>query len=379
MRLLVLGGSVFLSREVARAAVARGHTVTCAHRGRSGPTPDGAEYVALDRVTDADPATGPWATLARTSWDAVVDVTGRPSWVRTALGALSDHAAHWTFVSTINVYADVSRPGGSPADTALVLPPGPDEGEGGDLDPSSGAEAYGRNKVGCEQLVRAAMGAGALVIRPGLIVGPGDPSGRFTYWPVRMARGGRVLAPAPGSGLVQVVDVRDLATWIVESAESGTTGDVDGVGPPVPRKQLLREVAAGVGADVELVWADAADLELLEVGPWHGPRSLPLWVPDPELAGMLARDVTASLGAGLRCRPVADTARDTLEWVERTDDAVVTGLTEQEEADVLAALALRPRSRVVARGPGPGRCARPDRDAARCGDHRSPGRGGPGM
>lgn len=350
MKILVLGGSVFLSREVAVQAMARGHEVTCANRGSSGSHPEGARHVVLDRAVDTDPAAGPWAELAAADggWDAVVDVSRTPSWVRTALAALGDVAGHWTFVSTINVYAELDRPGGTPADTPLQVPPGPDEGDHGDLDDTADPEGYGRNKVACEHAVRERMGGRAFVVRPGLIVGPGDPSGRFTYWPVRLARGGRVLAPAPASDPVQVIDARDLAAWIVLAAETGLAGDFDGVGPVQPRDAALRAVAEGVGAtDVDWVWADPETLETLDVAPWSGPRSLPLWIPGTELAGMIARSDAPSTAAGLAGRPLAETARDTLDWVSATPEAKVTGLTEAQEADVLTALDLKPRSRVV--------------------------------
>jgi 2'-hydroxyisoflavone reductase len=240
MRILVLGGTVFLSRAVAEAAVARGHDVTCAARGVSGTVPDGATLVPWDRA-DAVPA-----DLTTTPFDAVVDVSRIPSHVRSAVAAFPD--AHWTFVSTINVYADTATPGGTPATLPLLDPIETDE------DPASGPETYGAMKVACENTVRTGVAA-ALVIRPGLIVGPGDPSGRFTYWPVRFAEAARdglpVLVPEPVDAPVQLVDVRDLAEWIVTAAEAGTTGDFDAVSPPVPRSELLAQVADGAGVDPE--------------------------------------------------------------------------------------------------------------------------------
>ncbi len=330
MKILVLGGSVFLSRQVAVEAIARGHQVVCACRASSGAVPEGVEHVVLDRASNTDPGSLPWTALAGGRFDAVVDVARTPSWVRTAVSALSSVRPHWVFVSSVSAYADLSRPGGTVADTTLH------EAADGDLDDTGGdATAYGRNKVACEQEVRTGSGGQCLVVRPGLIVGPHDPTGRFTYWPVRMARGGRVLAPGPPDDPVQVVDVRDLAAWLVDGCEQRLVGTFDGVGPAWPRSKFLTAVAQGVGTDPELVWAGPGALADLDVRPWSGERSLPVWVPLPEMAGMLARDVSASLQAGLACRPVAQSARDTLDWVRAAEQATVTGLTAVEEAQVL--------------------------------------------
>lgn len=341
MRILVLGGSGFLSRQVAVEALRRGHEVTCACRGVTGSPPEGARHVGIDRTKETDPAARGWAELRGVAWDAVVDVAGRASWVAAAVEALGERAGHWSFVSTVNVYADLSQRGGGVDDTPLLDP------AGGEEDPAADPTAYGREKVACEQTVLQAMGERAFVVRPGLIGGPGDPSGRFTSWPARMARGGRVLAPTPGSAPAQLIDVRDLAGWLVDAAERRTGGVFDGVGPQLTRREFLRQVAVGVDTPVELVWADPEALETLDVLPWAGPRSVAMWVPLPELVGMMARDDTASVQAGLVCRPVAETARDTLAWLRETPDAEVTGLSEAEERDVLAGLTLKPRSRVV--------------------------------
>lgn len=330
MKILVLGGTAFLSQQVAEQAVAAGHEVTCACRGTSGPVPDGARHVPLDRSVDTDPQTGPWAELAGSDWDTVVDVARTPSWVATATSALGG-APHWVFVSTISVYAEPLAAGGGPGDSP-VLPPAEE-----DL-PLEGATAYGQNKVACEDHVRAVAGARAWIVRPGLIIGPGDPSGRFTYWPVRMARGGPVLAPLPREAPVQMIDVRDLAAWLVAGAEAGTSGTFDATSPPRTMAETLAAVATGAGTDPELRWADPEDLTEHDVRPWAGPRSLPLWVPMPELAGLHDRDVSASLAAGLTCRPVEDTARDTLAWTQQAADAHVGGLLAEEERQVLDSL-----------------------------------------
>lgn len=341
MKMLVLGGTRFLSRAVAVEAVARGHEVTCANRGVSGAQPDGADHVHLDRSTATDPDAEPWSELFTHRWDAVVDVTSTPSWAATAVAALAGRARHWSYVSSVSVYARHDRHDGTVENTP-VLPAATS-----DLDMSGDPEAYGRCKAACEQAVATATGGNALVVRAGLIVGPGDPSGRFSYWPQRLSRGGRVLAPGPATSRTQVIDVRDLADWIVTAAESETSGIYDAVGPDRPMSSMLAQIAAGVGGEQpQLVWADPDVLVELDVNYWAGPRSLPLWLP-PEVAGMSSRDAAPAQRAGLTSRPVEQTAADTLAWLRSAPEAPVTGLTEAEEADVLAALSLKPRNRIV--------------------------------
>jgi 2'-hydroxyisoflavone reductase len=321
MELLVLGGTVFLSRAVAEEASRRGHTVTAGCRGESGSVPDGVRHVPWDRSTGDVPE-----TLAGARFDAVVDVARHPSWVRTAVAAFPD--AHWIFVSTINVYADDATPGGTPFTLPLHDAITTDE------DPKDGPEVYGAMKVGCEEIVLGGTES-SMVVRPGLIVGPGDPTGRFTYWPARLGDGGEVLAPGSPHDVVQVIDVRDLASWIVDAAEARTTGVFDGTSQPVARADFLGQLAEGVGTDVDFTWVDQEFLTESKVEPWAGPRSVPVWLPLPEYAGLMAHDVDASYDAGLRTRPLADTARDTLAWVREHPDAVVTGLTRDEEREVL--------------------------------------------
>lgn len=322
MKLLVLGGSRFLSRATAEQALARGHDVTCACRGVSGSVPEGATHVVWDRSEGGVPD-GPDGPF-----DAVVDVARHPSYVRSAVAAFPD--AHWVFVSTISVYADDTVPDGTPDSLPLHEPIHTDE------DPMSAPETYGAMKVSCEQAVLEGA-ASACVVRPGLIVGPGDPTGRFSYWPARLAEGGEVIAPGSPDDAVQVVDVRDLATWLVDLAETRTTGVFDATSRVMTRREFLDGVAAGVGAEPRFRWLDQEFLAAQEVEPWAGDRALPVWLPLPEYAGLMAHDVTASHAAGLRTRPVADTARDTLAWLRAHPDATVTGISREDEAEVLAA------------------------------------------
>lgn len=325
MRLLVLGGTRFLSRAVAEEAVRRGHEVTAACRGVSGPVPEGATHAVWDRSADDG---RPPDELAATPFDAVVDVARHPSYVRSAVAVWP--GAHWVFVSTINVYADDATPGGTPETLPLHEPIHTDE------DPMSAPETYGAMKVSCEQAVLDGA-VTAMVVRPGLIVGPGDPTGRFSYWPARLAHGGEVLAPGAPDEAVQVIDVRDLATWVVEAAEARTTGVYDATSHAMTRAAFLEEVAAGLAVEPTFTWVPQEFLAEQEVEPWAGPRALPVWLPLPEYAGLMAHDVTASYDAGLRTRPLAETARATLAWLREHPDAPVTGIGRDDEAEVLAA------------------------------------------
>lgn len=321
MRLLVLGGTGFVSQAVATEAVAHGHEVACACRGRSGALPDGVRHVAYDRSADRAP------TAEVGDVDAVLEVARRPSWARSALQAWPH--AHRLLVSTVNVYPDDMVPGGRPATTPLREPE--------DVDPAASTEAYGRMKVACEQLVTDGT-VSASVVRPGLIAGPGDPSGRFGYWAERLAAadpGEPVLAGGTPSDLVQVLDVRDLAAWLVDLAEQRHAGTWDAVGPATPIGDLLAEVSVAVGTRPELAWLPDHTLSDLGVGPWSGEGSLPLWLPRPAYDGMMTRDHAPAAAAGLRTRPVAETARDTLAWLRATPDAARTGLDRDREREVL--------------------------------------------
>ncbi|WP_407187929.1 NAD-dependent epimerase/dehydratase family protein [Bradyrhizobium centrosematis] len=320
MRILVLGGSQFLGRAVAAHACAVGHDVTCAARGLAGPIAAGAQFIRIDR----DVAEG-LAPLTGETFDAVVDVSRHPGQVRRAVAALKRPGVHWTFISTISVYADNRTPGQC-ADTAPLREP-----VAAEIEQSTDA-IYGAAKVACEQ----AVGNNAFICRPGLIAGPEDPTGRFAYWPSRLARGGEVLAPGSPDDAVQFIDVRDLAQWIVHTAEVRLTGIYDGIGPICSRGEFLAECAAALNASCTFTWIDRSFLEAHDVRRWAGPRSLPMWLPLPDFAGFLTRDTSPACEAGLTSRPPGETARDTLHWL-RDSGAPVVGLTEDEEQAVLAA------------------------------------------
>ncbi len=321
MRLLILGGTQFLGRAIAACAHATGHDVTCAARGASGTIPNGARFIRVDR--DAPDGLAP---LAGKEFDAVVDVSRHPGQVRRAAAALKPRVGHWTFVSTVSVYAD-NRTIGQRASTAPLKAPTAPEIE------YSTDETYGAAKVACEQAIGE---DAAFICRAGLIVGPEDPTGRFTYWPTRLERGGEVLVAGTPEDAVQCIDVRDLAQWIVHAAQTRLTGCFDAIGPSYMRGEFLKECAAAVGSSCTFTWVNRAFLESQDIRRWSGPRSLPLWLPLPDFAGFNTRDTSPARDSGLTVRPLAETARDTLSWA-RTAGGPVTGLTADEESAALKA------------------------------------------
>jgi len=316
MSILVLGGTQFLGRHTVGAALAGGHEVTMFNRGRTRPElfPE-VEKLRGDRDGDLD-------SLHGREFDAVVDTSGYvPRVVSETIDALGD-VGHYTFVSSISVYADASTPPTESSPLAELTEP-----------TEEWREAYGELKADCEDVVRERF-PDAFIPRPGLIVGPWDPTGRFTYWPERFADGGRVLAPAPPDADAQVVDARDLADWIVRAAESGLAGTYNAVDRPVPRSRLVETCQRVAGRDAEVVWVDGALLAEHEVGEW---MELPLWLIDPAFAGLLSVDPSAAFAAGLQPRPLEDTVRDTLAWVAAGDAPTETpaGLDRAKEQAVL--------------------------------------------
>jgi len=322
MRLLVLGGTKFLGRAVVDAALAAGHEVTLFNRGETNPELFGAaERLRGDLAGDL-------GALAERSWDAVVDLdpTQLPRHTRRRAEALSGAAGFYVFVSTISVYADPSTP---LDESSPVLEPPADEPE--TFDP----ERYGELKVGSERAVLEVFGDRAAIARPGLIVGPHDPSGRFTYWPRRLAEGGGVLAPGSAEAPVQLVDARDLGAWLVGVAAERADGVFNATGPerPYALGELLVRVAAAVGGDARLVWTDEQRILDAGVTPWS---ELPLWVPGEEWSGLMRVDVSRALAAGLSFRPLEETARDTLAWSREAGEQRPT-LSREKEAEILAA------------------------------------------
>ena len=331
MRLLILGGTAWLGRELSRQALERGHEVCCLARGESGPIADGARLIAADRRRP-----GAYAQACAEDWDSVVEVSWQPGWVRAALSALRPHARHWIYVSSGNVYASHATVGADEG-AGLLAPTDQDEVEG---------ELYGQAKVACELASRSAGEANLLIARSGLIGGPGDPSDRAGYWVARAARDplSPMLVPDAAGAVTQVIDIRDLTGWLITGAESGTVGTYDAVGPTVA---LDRWIAAsrGIGGHTGPV-ARATTPWLLghDVAEFMGPGSLPLWVADPDWQGFMARSGAAARCAGLTCRPIAETIAATLETErERGLDRVRTsGITPERETELIADLTTPP-------------------------------------
>ncbi|GIG70130.1 NAD-dependent epimerase/dehydratase family protein [Phytomonospora endophytica] len=328
MRVLILGGNVYLSKATARRAIERGHDVTVASRGTSGEPPEGARFTAVDRST----ADGMSALRGQT-FDAVIDVARVPLHVKNALDVLGGSVGHYGFVSTRSVYTDHDTVGATVAGSP-VFEPTPDDGA------DFAMELYGPNKVACENLVRAALPAAHAIYRAGLVIGPGDPGDRFGYWPWRIAQGGEVLAPGDPAAPLQWIDVEDLADWAVDAAEKRTTGTFDGVQPAVSWREFLDGVAEGAGTRPTFTWVPPEHITAAGVGPWSGPDSLPLWVGGDGYGGFMNRDVSASLAAGMPARPVADTTRRWLAWNDGSP-AVKAGITREKEAEILAAFHAR--------------------------------------
>jgi len=293
-------------------ALARGHEVTLFNRGQTNPElfPE-AEKLHGDRD-------GELSSLEGRSWDAVVDTCGYfPRIVRASAEALSGSVGQYTFISTISVYADLSQPVTESSPLATIEDETLEE-----FGPEF--EYYGPLKALSERAVQDVFGERALIVRPGFIVGPHDPSDRFTYWPVRVARGGPMLAPGPPERPFQFIDVRDLAAWILRMVEEGRGGLFNATNEGVPLGELL--------AEADVAWAP--DEWLVEQG--VGEEDLPLWSPTLEFSALHAADVSAALATGLTFRPAEETFRDTLAWRE-ADAELATGMSAEREAELLAA------------------------------------------
>ena len=309
MRILVLGGTKFLGRAFVEAALARGHELTLFNRGETNPDifPE-VEKLRGDRASDL-------AVLEGRSWDAVVDPSGYvPAVVRTSAELLRDTSLY-VFVSSVSVYADFST--GPNEECACA-----ELGEAPADELTEDYSNYGPLKALCERAVAEVFRDRCLIVRPGLIVGPHDPTGRFTYWAHRLARGGEILAPGPPEQRAQFIDVRDLAEWLVLCVERRVTGVYNATNEGVTWRELL------AGADV--TWVSAEHLSERGVGEW---MELPLWIGDPAWAGMHRTAVSRAVNAGLRFRPVAET----LDGAAEAPAVDGVGLTPDREAELLAA------------------------------------------
>jgi nucleoside-diphosphate-sugar epimerase len=345
MKLLVLGGPRFLGRFVIERGLARGHQVTIFNRGRTEPAlfPE-VEKLRGDRATDV-------SALAGRSWDAAIDTSGfLPATVRRMTEALRGRVGHYTFVSSISVYSDFSRARMDEASPASTLTPEQwKEAEAIDASEPRNTPAfyqlYGPLKTECEVLVQQAFPGRSAIPRPGLIVGPNDYMDRFPYWVRRIAEGGDVLAPGRPERNVQVIDVRDLADWMVRLAEGAVAGVFNATGPepPTPMAELLATCRTVARSDARFVWVDDAFLVERKVGAWE---ELPLWLPESDTGhrGILDMNVDRAIAAGLTYRPLHDTARDTLAWLPgRGAQEWRAGLAREKERALLEEWAARAR------------------------------------
>lgn len=326
MRILILGGTAFVSSEIARQAAAAGHQVTCLARGSAAEPPAGVGWAKADRSLGADC----YAEVAG-DWDAVIDVARDPRLATDALAALAARTGHWTFVSSCSVYADHSTPGAA-EDAALLKPLQPGT--------ESTPENYGESKVAIEEETLRVAGDKAHLCRAGLIGGPGDGTDRYGYWPARFARDNRpAVVPDIAGNTTQVIDVRDLAAWILEAAASGVTGALNAVGDQVPFSDYIDEARRAAGYQGEVLCASEAWLMEHGIDYWSGPDSLPLWLPGG-YEGFCTRSSQAARAAGLTIRPWQETVADTLaderrQGLERHRKAGLAPATEARLAEEL--------------------------------------------
>jgi nucleoside-diphosphate-sugar epimerase len=331
--LLVLGGSGFVGPAVVREGLARGFAVTTFHRSATGPTHPDVHTIRGDRL---DPAS--LAPLRASNWDLVVDTwSAAPRAVRDSARALSERAARYLYISSESVYRP---PPPRRADEASPTVEG---------DPNAEATAYAEDKRGGEVAVEQAFGDRALLARSGLILGPYEDVGRLTWWLGRMARGGEVLCPGPPDLPLQYVDARDLAAFAINAAMAGHSGPFNVVSRRghATMGALLESCRSVAGApDATLNWVEPGFITAAGIEPW---AELPVWLPDDhEYAGMHDSDVERAHGAGLRCRPVADTVSDTWDWLSALTappplraGSVPAGLAPEREREVLRAWADR--------------------------------------
>jgi len=320
MKLLILGGTKFLGRHAVDAALAAGHDVTIFTRGQTNPD----LYPEVERLTGN--RDGELGALAGRRWNGVVDTSGYvPRIVRQSAELLRDAVGRYVFVSSISVYDDFSRPIDESSPVAQLEDPATEEI----------TEHYGALKAACENVIDEVYGDRGANVRAGLIVGPYDPTDRFTYWPRRIAAGGDVLGPGDPDAPVQFVDARDLAAWLVTLALEGPGGTFNATGPAerLTFRELLDRATQATGSDASVVWVD--EQTVIDAG-IEGWSELPLWLPGDEYAGMAQADTKRARAAGLAFRPLEETVVDTLAW-DRTVEGDRPTLTREKERIALDA------------------------------------------
>lgn len=331
-RILILGGTGFVGPHQVRHALERGHTVTIFNRGRSAPGMFGTnvEELSGDRASNLE-------ALKGRTWDAVIDESASmgptaAAWVKASATLLKDNVGQYLFVSTRSVYADTSQVPMTADAPVLTIENSPlREGQ---------AMPYGHGKAYAEKEAHAAMPGRVTVVRPGLIIGPGDDTDRFTYWPVRIARGGEVLVPGDGSDHVQIIDVRDLVEFNIKLIEAGTFGVFNAVGPQMgqPFREFVERIHRGVGGTGTYTWVDAEFLRANGAAPYG--RELPVFqVMSGRTAGFARFDLTPEIRAGLTFRPMEVTARETLAWFRtlpaERQGRMLAGFTPERERALL--------------------------------------------
>jgi 2'-hydroxyisoflavone reductase len=328
LRILILGGTGFIGPHQVRYAVARGHTVTLFNRGRTNPGLFAdLEQLRGDRNSDL-------SALEGREWDAVVDNAAMiPRWVRDSAGLLKDAANQYLYISTLSVYQGYPEPGMDESAPVRTLDdPTTEEVTG---------RTYGGLKVLCEEEAERAFPGQTTVVRPGLIVGPGDPTDRWTYWPVRIARGGEVMAPGDPTTLVRFIDARDVSEWCIRMLEQGDVGVYNAVGPEshLSTAEMLYGIRGAVGNRISFTWVSAEFLAEHDVRPWS---DMPAWLPpSPDTMGYGSISRAKAISKGLTFRPLAVTARETLDWWKRLPEErradPRSGIEPEREAAVLEA------------------------------------------
>jgi len=321
MKILILGGTIFLGKQLVNSALSRGHEVTLFNRGKHNPEwfPE-IEKLKGDRENDFE-------SLKGIKFDAVIDTCGYvPRIVKISAEFLRDNVKHYTFISSISVYKDFSEMGMNESSEAGKL-------EDESVEEITG-DTYGPLKYLCEKAVEEIYKENALIIRPGLIVGENDPSDRFTYWIHRINEGGKVLVPAPKENNIQFIDVKDLADWTIKMVEEKKSGTYNATGPEynLSFEKMIEESKKVSGSDAEIEWVDEKFLVDENVGAYV---ELPLWLPG-EMSGGNKVDVSKAVLNGLKFRPLDETLQDTLEF-DKTRQSYIfrAGLTSDKETALL--------------------------------------------
>jgi 2'-hydroxyisoflavone reductase len=320
MKILILGGTAFLGKHLVEAALHRGHDITTFNRGKTNISlfPE-VEKLYGDRDGDL-------AELAGEKWDVVIDTSGYvPRIVNKSVEALRDSVDRYIFISSVSVYRNFSKVGIDEADATGVLADESTETVNGDT--------YGPLKVLCENKIEQAMPGRSLVIRPGIIVGPDDPNDRFTYWPDRISRGGKIIVPGSPQRRIQIIDVRDLSEWIIRMAEQKKTGVYNAGGPQNPL--TMQQIVEACDANKEYIWIEDEFLLEKEVTVF---TELPLWLPesDEQWTGFFQFNTQKAIDAGLTFRPLTETIEDTLVWSQQREGPLKVGIDPDKEQDIIA-------------------------------------------